>query len=124
MDLDTIGVKERSAPLPQVRPGDTVKVTLRVTEGDTERLQGFQGTVIRVKGGRARSSFTVRRTSFGIGVERTFFLASPRLEKVVVLRRAKVRRARLYYLRQRTGKAARLKEKRLPVPEREEAPAT
>lgn len=97
---------------PALRPGDTVKVHVRIVEGNRERVQVFQGTVIRINGGGVNTSFTVRRiASHGIGVERTFLLHSPRVEKIEVLRQAKVRRARLYYLRGRTGKAARLKEK-------------
>lgn len=96
---------------PPLRPGDTVKVHVRIVEGNRERVQVFQGTVIRINGGGVNQSFTVRRiASHGIGVERTFLLNSPRVEKIEVLRHAKVRRARLYYLRGRTGKAARLKE--------------
>ena len=96
-----------------IRPGDVVRVHARIVEGERERVQIFQGTVIRVRGGGAGSNFTVRRiASHGIGVERTFPLFSPRLEKVEVTRRAKVRKSRLYYLRERRGKAARLKEKR------------
>ncbi|HIC93523.1 MAG TPA: 50S ribosomal protein L19, partial [Anaerolineae bacterium] len=99
--------------IPEIRPGDTVRVHTRIVEGDRERVQVFQGTVIRVRKGGANASFTVRRiASHGIGVERTFPLNSPRLEKVEVLRHGHVRRARLYYLRERRGKAARLKEKR------------
>jgi len=99
--------------LPDVRPGDTVRVHNRVVEGNQERVQVFQGTVIRMRKGGASANFTVRRiASHGVGVERTFLLHSPRLEKVEVLRRAHVRRAKLYFLRQRRGKKARLREKR------------
>jgi len=98
---------------PQIAPGDTVKVHLRVIEGDKERIQVFQGVVIRLRRGGNEANFTVRRiASHGIGVERTFLLKSPRIEKIEVVRRAKVRRAQLYYLRDLRGKAARLKEKR------------
>jgi large subunit ribosomal protein L19 len=98
---------------PQIRPGDTVKVHYRIVEGDTERVQVFPGTVIRIRNRRNDRNFTVRRiASHGIGVERTFLIHSPRLEKVEVVRHAKARRSRLYYLRGRTGKAARLKEVR------------
>lgn len=97
--------------LPDVRTGDTVRVELMIVEGERERLQPFQGTVIRKRNTGAGPTITVRRiASHGIGVERTFLYHSPRLEKVEVVRRAKVRRGRLYYLRGRTGKAARLKE--------------
>jgi large subunit ribosomal protein L19 len=100
--------------LPEIRIGDTVKVHFRIVEGDKERVQVFPGTVIRRSGSRNSENFTVRRiASHGIGVERSFLFSSPRLEKVEVVRRAKVRRAKLYYLRGRTGKAARLKEKRM-----------
>jgi len=98
--------------IPELRPGDTVNVFLRIMEGGRERIQEFRGTVIRLREGGNEASFTVRRiASNGIGVERTFLMRSPRIEKVVVERRARVRRARLYFLRERTGKAARLKEK-------------
>jgi large subunit ribosomal protein L19 len=104
---------ERNPNIPELRPGDAVKVYVRIVEGERERVQAFQGTVIRVRGGGASATFTVRRiASHGIGVERTFLLHSPRIDKVEVLRRAHVRRARLYYLRDRKGKAARLREKR------------
>ncbi len=99
--------------IPALRPGDTVKVHVRIVEGSRERVQVFQGVIIRLRKGGVNANFTVRRiASHGIGVERTFLLHSPRIEKVEVLRRAKVRRAQLYYLRERRGKAARLKELR------------
>jgi large subunit ribosomal protein L19 len=91
--------------------GDTVKVSAKVVEGDRERTQVFQGVVIRSRRGGPSANVTVRRVSHGIGIERTFMLNSPRLEKIEVTRRGKVRRARLYYLRGRAGKAARIKEK-------------
>jgi large subunit ribosomal protein L19 len=98
-------------------PGDTVRVSVKVIEGEKERLQAFEGVVIRRRGAGAGASFTVRRISYGIGVERTFPVHSPRIEKIQVTKRAKVRRAKLYYLRGLAGKAARLKEKRVtPVP--------
>lgn len=98
---------------PQLASGDTVKVHLRIVEGERERVQIFQGVIIRLRGGGNEANFTVRRiASHGIGVERTFLLKSPRIEKIEILRRAKVRRAQLYYLRDRRGKAARLKERR------------
>jgi large subunit ribosomal protein L19 len=104
---------ERNPNIPELRPGDTVKVYVRIVEGERERVQAFQGTVLRVRGGGAGATFTVRRiASHGIGVERTFLLHSPRIDRVEVLRRAHTRRARLYYLRDRKGKAARLREKR------------
>jgi large subunit ribosomal protein L19 len=98
--------------VPQVRPGDTVSVFLRIKEGANERTQEFRGTVIRQRKGGDNANFTVRRVaSNGIGVERTFLSKSPRLEKVVVHRHAHVRRANLYFMRERTGKSARLKQK-------------
>ena len=98
---------------PELAPGDTVKVHVRIVEGDRERVQIFQGVVIRLRGGGNSANFTVRRiASHGVGVERTFLLRSPRVEKIEVLRHAKVRRAQLYYLRDLRGKAARLKERR------------
>ncbi len=98
--------------LPAFRPGDTVKVHYRIQEGEEkERVQVFEGVVIRKRGSGTGATFTVRKISFGIGVERTFPLHSPRIEKIEVVRRGKVRRARLYYLRGRYGKAARIKER-------------
>jgi large subunit ribosomal protein L19 len=94
-------------------PGDTVRVSVKVVEGEKERLQAFEGVVIRRRGTGAGASFTVRRISYGVGVERTFPVHSPRIEKIQVTKRAKVRRAKLYYLRELAGKAARLKEKRV-----------
>jgi large subunit ribosomal protein L19 len=93
-------------------PGDTVRVHVRVVEGEKERTQVFEGIVIRKRGEGGRASFTVRRISYGVGVERTFPLHSPRIERIDVVRHAKVRRSKLYYLRGLAGKAARLKEKR------------
>ena len=105
-------------------PGDTVKVWVKVIEGEKERLQAFEGVMIRKRGGGASASFTVRRISYGVGVERTFPLHSPRIDKIQVLKRATVRRAKLYYLRELAGKAARLKEKRfVPVPSSGEHPS-
>ena len=98
--------------LPQLIPGDTVSVFIRIQEGTSERTQEFRGTVLRVRNGGNNANFTVRRiASNGIGVERTFLLNSPRLERVVVHRHSHVRRANLYLLRERTGKRARLKQK-------------
>ncbi len=94
-------------------PGDTVRVQVRVIEGEKERTQAFEGVVIRKRGEGARASFTVRRISYGVGVERTFPLHSPRIERVDVVRKSRVRRSKLYYLRKLAGKAARLKEKRV-----------
>lgn len=93
--------------------GDTVQVHYRIVEGTRERIQVYEGTVIKKQGGGIGETFTVRRLSYGVGVERTFPLHSPRVEKLSVTRRGKVRRAKLYYLRDRQGKAAKVKEKRL-----------
>lgn len=98
--------------LPDFGPGDTVKVNVRVTEGNRERLQAFQGVVIRRRGGSVSETFTVRKMSFGVGVERTFPLHSPSIATIEVVQRGAVRRSKLYYLRDRVGKAARIKEKR------------
>jgi large subunit ribosomal protein L19 len=100
--------------LPDFRPGDTVKVHVRVVEAGRERIQVFQGVVIRRRGGGLRETFTVRKVSFGVGVERTFPLHSPTIGKIEVSNRGDVRRAKLYYLRQRRGKRARIKELREP----------
>jgi len=98
--------------IPQLAPGDSVSVHVKIKEGDRERIQEFKGTVIRLRKGGNEASFTVRRmASNGIGVERTFLLRSPRLDKVVVERHSQVRRAQLYFMRGRTGKSARLKQK-------------
>ncbi|MGE5544417.1 MAG: 50S ribosomal protein L19 [Bacillota bacterium] len=93
-------------------PGDTVKVHVKVVEGNRERIQVFTGTVIRRRGGGLGETFTVRRISYGVGVERTFPIHTPRIEKIELVRRGRVRRARLYYLRQRFGKKSKIKEKR------------
>ena len=96
---------------PPFRSGDTVRVHVRIVEGDKERIQAFEGVVIRRRRGGMRGTFTVRKISYGVGVERTFPIASPRVERVEILAKGKVRRARLYYLRERTGKAARIRER-------------
>ena len=93
-------------------PGDTVRVQVKVIEGEKERLQAFEGVVIRKRGGGAGASFTVRRISYGVGVERTFPLHSPRIDRIDVLRKGKVRQAKLYYLRGKVGREARIKEMR------------
>jgi large subunit ribosomal protein L19 len=98
--------------LPAFGPGDNVKVNVRVVEGNRERIQTFQGVVIRRRGGGARETFTVRKLSFGVGVERTFPLHSPSVASIEVVTRGDVRRSKLYYLRDRVGRAARIKEKR------------
>ena len=100
------------ADVPEFTPGDLVKVTVRVVEGGRERSQPFQGVVIARRGGGLQQTFTVRRVTHSIGVERTFLLHSPRVEKIEVLRHGRVRRAKLYYLRDRVGRAARIKEDR------------
>jgi large subunit ribosomal protein L19 len=97
---------------PDFRPGDTLKVHVRVTEGTRSRIQVFQGVVIRRQGGGARETFTVRKVSYSVGVERTFPLNSPSIDKIEIVTRGDVRRAKLYYLRDLRGKAARIKEKR------------
>jgi large subunit ribosomal protein L19 len=99
--------------LPDFRPGDTVKVHVRVVEGNRERVQVFQGVVIRRSGGGARETFTVRKISFGVGVERTFPVHSPSISKLELVQRGRVRRAKLYYLRDLRGKKARIKERRI-----------
>jgi len=96
--------------IPQFRPGDTVRISVKVVEGGKERIQQFEGVCIRRKGTGLRENFTLRRMSYGVGVERTFPLHAPSLDKIQVVRRGKVRRAKLYYLRELTGKAARIKE--------------
>lgn len=97
--------------LPEFNVGDTVQVHYRVVEGTRERIQVFEGTVLKIQGGGARATFTVRRLSYGVGTERTFPVHSPRIAKLVVTRKAKVRRSKLFYLRERQGKAAKVKEK-------------
>jgi large subunit ribosomal protein L19 len=107
--------EQMRADLPAFRPGDTVEVHVRIVEGDKERIQVFKGVVIRKRGGLTGASFTVRKVSYGVGVERIFPVHSPNIDQVVVLFRGKVRQSRLYYLRERKGKAARIKEKRSPM---------
>lgn len=97
--------------VPQFNVGDTVRVSVKVKEGNRERIQAFEGIVIAKKNGSVRESFTVRRVSFGVGIERTFPLHSPRITDIVVIKRGRVRRAKLYYLRNLSGKAAKIKEK-------------
>jgi large subunit ribosomal protein L19 len=94
--------------IPALRPGETVRVHVKVVEGEKERTQVFEGIVIGLSGGGNRATFTVRKVSYGVGVERIFPLHSPRIDKVEIIARGKVRRAKLYYLRERSGKAARL----------------
>jgi len=111
--LQTIEAQQMKANVPAFRAGDTVRVHVRVVEGEKERVQIFEGAVIARKGGAVRETFTVRKVSYGIGVERVFPLHSPMLEKIDVVRRGRVRRAKLYYLRSKIGKAARIRERRL-----------
>ncbi len=113
MDLiKEVEKKNLKEDLPQFSPGDKVKVHVKVVEGGRERSQAFEGVVIRRQGSGARETFTVRRVTFGIGVERIFPVHSPSITKIEVVRKGRVRRAKLYYLRKRTGKAARIKERR------------
>ena len=111
--LDFLDAASLRPDLPDFRPGDTLKVHVRVVEGNRERVQLFQGAVIRRQGSGARETFTVRKVSFGVGVERTFPVHSPTLAKIELVTRGDVRRAKLYYLRDRVGKAAKIKEKRV-----------
>ena len=109
--IEELNKEALSAEKPQVRIGDTVRVHVKVKEGSRERIQVFEGTVIAKKHGGIHETFTVRRISYGVGVEKVFPLYSPVIEKVETVRRGKVRRAKLYYLRDRVGKAAKVKEK-------------
>ncbi len=104
-------MEEKKTKAPEFRPGDTVKVHMKVKEGDSERVQIFEGVVIVRRGRGAGENFTVRKVSFGVGVERTFPITSPHIERIELVRTGKVRRARLYYLRDLTGKSARLDER-------------
>jgi large subunit ribosomal protein L19 len=110
--LDALDADSLRADIPDFRPGDSVKVHVRVVEGNRSRIQVFQGVVIRRQGGGIRETFTVRKVSFGVGVERTFPVHTPVVEKIEVVTRGDVRRAKLYYLRELRGKAAKIKEKR------------
>jgi large subunit ribosomal protein L19 len=110
--LDALDAEQLRSDIPAFRPGDTLKVHVKVIEGSRSRVQVFQGVVIRRHGAGARETFTVRKVSFGVGVERTFPVHSPNLEKIEVATRGDVRRAKLYYLRDLRGKAAKIKEKR------------
>lgn len=111
--LDMVEKARMRDDLPEFRPGDNVKVHVRVIEGTRSRIQVFEGVVISRQGGGLRETFTVRKISFGVGVERIFPVHSPIVEEIEVTRRGKVRRAKLYYLRERQGKKARIKEKRV-----------
>lgn len=108
--IDAINQENLKESIPQFNVGDTVKVMVKVIEGERERLQAFEGIVIAKKHGGISETFTVRRVSFGVGVEKTFPIHSPKVADIQVVRRGKVRRAKLYYLRERTGKAAKVKE--------------
>ncbi|WP_054949908.1 50S ribosomal protein L19 [Numidum massiliense] len=107
-----IGQEQLKSDIPDFRAGDTLRVHVKVIEGQRERIQVFEGVVIKRRGGGISETFTVRKISYGVGVERTFPLHSPKLDKIEVIRRGKVRRAKLYYLRNLRGKAARIKEAR------------
>jgi large subunit ribosomal protein L19 len=111
-NVDLVEKPQLRRDLPSFRPGDTVKVHVRVTEGTRERIQVFQGVVIRRQNGGLRETFTVRKVSFGVGVERTFPVHSPSIAKIEVVTKGRVRRAKLYYLRDLRGKKARIKERR------------
>ncbi len=113
--LDALDADSLRDDIPEFRPGDSVKVHVRVVEGNRSRIQVFQGVVIRRQGGGIRETFTVRKVSFGVGVERTFPVHTPVVEKIEIVTRGDVRRAKLYYLRELRGKAAKIKEKREPV---------
>ena len=108
--IDAIEKDYLKAEVPAFNVGDVVKVGVKVVEGNRERTQAFEGTVIAKRNGGVRETFTVRRVSFGVGIERTFPLHAPRIESITVVRKGKVRRAKLYYLRKLSGKAAKIKE--------------
>ena len=110
--IQALEQEQLRSDIPKFAPGDTVRVHVKVVEGTRERIQAFEGVVIARSGTGVRETFTVRRTSYGVGVERTFPVHSPRLDKIQLVRRGIVRRAKLYYLRNLTGKAARIREKR------------
>jgi large subunit ribosomal protein L19 len=116
--LDSIDAASLRSDVPAFRPGDTVKVHVRVVEGNRERIQVFQGVVIRRQGGGVRETFSVRKVSFGVGVERTFPVHSPIVDHIEIVTRGDVRRAKLYYLRELRGKKAKIKEKRDATPAR------
>lgn len=110
--IESIDKENLKSSIPEFSVGDTVKVMVKVIEGDRERLQAFEGIVIARKHGGISETFTVRRISFGVGVEKTFPIHSPKVADIVVVRKGSVRRAKLYYLRERTGKAAKVKERK------------
>ena len=109
--LEMIEKEQMRTDIPEFRPGDTVKVHFRIHEGEKERVQVFEGVVIRRRRGNSRATFTVRKVSYGVGVERIFPLHSPYIDKIEVVSRGRVRRSRLYYLRSRKGKTARIRER-------------
>ena len=111
--IDRIDQEQMRFDHPEFRAGDTVRVHIRIIEGNKERVQVFQGVVLKRKRGKMNASFTVRKISHGVGVEKTFALHSPRIEKIEVVSLGRVRRSRLYYLRERRGKAARIRERRV-----------
>ncbi|MGI8699316.1 MAG: 50S ribosomal protein L19 [Mycobacteriales bacterium] len=113
--LDSLDADSLRDDVPGFRPGDTLKVHVRVVEGNRSRLQVFQGVVIRRQGGGVRETFTVRKVSFGVGVERTFPVHTPIIDRIEVVTRGDVRRAKLYYLRDLRGKAAKIRERREPA---------
>jgi large subunit ribosomal protein L19 len=121
--IDQIEQEQFKESVPALRPGDTIRVHAKVVEGTRERIQVFEGLVIRVTGGGLRKNFTVRRVTHGVGVERTFMIHSPRIDKIEVLRHGDVRQARLYYLRDKIGKEGRIKERRPKVAAAKPAPA-
>ena len=116
--LDELDAAQLRSDVPDFRPGDTLDVGVRVVEGNRERIQVFQGVVIRRQGGGVRETFTARKVSFGVGVERTFPVHSPIVDRIELVTRGDVRRAKLYYLRELRGKKAKIKEKRDAVPAR------
>ena len=125
MDVSSLAPIETNPNIASFKPGDTVKVATKLKEGDRETVQSFQGVVIRIRRGGNGTSFTVRRSIYGIGAERTFFFRSPTLQKVEVVQRAKVRRAKLYYLRDLSARQirAKLKSKSIQETTRQQAPS-
>lgn len=120
MNIDSLIEVKPNSNIPALAPGDTVKVHAKIVEGERERIQVFQGVIIGLHHGGAGANFTVRHVSHGIGVERTFPLYSPVVQKVDIVRHGKVRRAKLFYLRGRSGKAARIKERRVDRPQKQD----
>ena len=117
-----INAKNIKKDIPEINVGDTVKVTVRIKEGTKERNQNYEGTIIKIKGCGVNKTFTVRRIFQGVGVERVFFINSPKIEKITILRSGKSRRAKLYYIRERTGKSTKLREKATLSQETNELP--